>query len=349
GIALVAVLIGFRLLQGHLGLETGLFVLLLAPEYYLPLRTLGTHYHARMDAIAAAERIIDVLDVPAPASAGAAARPILGRAFDVRFDDVHFAYAPGRDALRGASFTLQAGRVTALVGPSGAGKSTALNLLLGFVRAQRGRIRVDGHDLAELDPAHWLAHVAWLPQRPHLFEGSILDNIRLGNSEASAEAVRAAAREADADEFIRRLPQGYDTPVGERGQNLSGGQVQRIALARAFLKDAPLVLMDEATASLDPETEARVMVALARLARGRSVLVVAHRLRTVVAADRIVVIDAGRVVEEGTHETLARSGGLYARLLHAHDAAFDVARDRAPDSAPDLAPDLDPSPALRAD
>ena len=315
GIAVVAVLIGFRLLDGLLGLETGLFVLLLAPEYYLPLRTLGAHYHARMDAIAAAERIVDLLDVPAPASRAPAARPALGRVFDVRFDDVHFAYAPGRDALRGASFTLQAGRVTALVGRSGAGKSTVQSLLLGFVRAQRGCIRVGGHDLAELDPAHWLAHVAWLPQRPHLFEGSILDNIRLGNSAASAEAVRAAARAAEADEFILRLPQGYDAPLGERGQNLSGGEVQRIALARAFLKDAPLVVMDEATASLDAQTESRVMAAIGRLAQGRTLLVVAHRLRTVRAADRIVVMDAGTVVEEGAHEALAHAGGFYARML----------------------------------
>ena len=321
GIALVAVLIGFRLLQGRLGLEAGLFVLLLAPEYYAPLRSLGTHYHARMDAIAAAERMIDVLDAPAAEPAGPAARPALGRPFDVRFDDVHFAYEPGRDALRGASFTLEAGCVTALVGPSGAGKSTVLNLLLGFASAQRGRVEAGGHDLAGVGPAHWLAHVAWLPQRPHLFEGNILDNIRLGVPGASIEAVRAAARDADADEFIGRLPQGYDTPLGERGQNLSGGQVQRIALARAFLKDAPLVVMDEATASLDPETEARVVAALARLARGRTLLIVAHRLRSVRTADRIVVLDAGRVVEQGTHEVLAQAGGLYARLVRVHDAA----------------------------
>ena len=224
-------------------------------------------------------------------------------------------------AKRGASFTLEAGRVTALVGPSGAGKSTVLNLLLGFASAQRGRVEAGGHDLAGIDPEYWRTHVAWLPQRPHLFEGSIVDNIRLGNSGASIEAVRAAAREADADEFIQRLPQGYDTPVGERGQNLSGGQVQRIALARAFLKDAPLVLMDEATASLDPETEQRIVAALARLARGRSLLVVAHRLRTVVAADHIVVIDAGRVVEQGTHAMLAQADGLYARLVHAQDGS----------------------------
>ncbi|HSQ82190.1 MAG TPA: thiol reductant ABC exporter subunit CydD [Casimicrobiaceae bacterium] len=345
GIALVAVLIGFRLLRGDLGLEAGLFVLLLAPEYFLPLRTLGTHYHARMEAIAAAERIAGILEAPVPGSARAVTRPALGRAFDLRFDDVHFAYEPGRDALRGASFALQPGRVAALVGPSGAGKSTVLNLLLGFVHAQRGRVLVGGHDLADIDPESWLAHVAWLPQRPHLFEGSILDNIRLGNPGASVEAVRAAAREADADEFIGRLRQGYDTPVGERGQNLSGGQVQRIALARAFLKDAPLVLMDEATASLDAETEARVVAALARLARGRSLLVVAHRLRTVVAADHVVVMDAGRVVEEGTHEALARAGGLYARLVRAHDAAPDP----APRPPPDPPPDSAPAAALRPD
>ncbi len=325
GIALVAVLIGFRLLQGHLGLEAGLFVLLLAAEYYAPLRSLGTHYHARMEAIAAAERMIDVLDAKVAEPAGAVARPALGRPFDVRFDDVHFAYEPGREALRGATFALEAGRVTALVGPSGAGKSTVLNLLLGFARAQRGCVDAGGHDLAGVDPAHWLTHVAWLPQRPHLFEGSILDNIRLGVPGASIGAVRAAARDADADEFILRLPQGYDTPLGERGQNLSGGQVQRIALARAFLKDAPLVVMDEATASLDAETEARVVAALARLARGRTLLIVAHRLRSVRMADRIVVLDAGRVIEQGTHEALAQAGGLYARLVHAHDAAQEGA------------------------
>jgi ATP-binding cassette subfamily C protein CydD len=325
GIAVVAVLLGFRLLHGSVELSTGLFVLLLAPGYYLPLRMLGTHYHARMDAIAAAERIVSLLAAPAPVRAGAA-RPCFERPIAIEFDDVHYAYAPGRVALDGASFGIEAGRVTALVGRSGAGKSTVLNALLDFINPQRGRIIVGGHQLDAIDRAHWLAQVAWLPQRPQLFEGSILDNIQLGNPGASREAVLAAARAAHADAFIARLPRGYDTLVGERGQTLSGGEAQRIALARAFLKDAPLVLMDEPTASLDPETEALIVAALARLASGRTLLVVAHRLRTVRAAERIVVLDRGRVAESGTHDALLRLGGAYAALVGAlprpaHDTA----------------------------
>ena len=317
-IALVAVLIGFRLLRGEMGFEAGLFILLLAPEYYLPLRSLGLRYHARMEAIGAAGRIVELLEVPLPPrSARGEARPALARPIAIRLEDVHYAYEPGREALRGASFALEPGRVTALVGPSGAGKSTVLNLLLGFLQPQRGRVLIDGRDLAALDAAHWLRHVAWVPQRAHLFEGSILDNIRLGDPAAAPEAVRAAARRAHADEFIERLPRGYDTPLGERGLNLSGGQVQRIALARAFHKDAPVVLMDEATASLDPETEALVGAALARLARERTLLMVAHRLRTVRSADRVVVLEAGRVAEQGARDALAGAGGPYARMLQA--------------------------------
>jgi len=323
-IALVAVLIGFRLLHGEMGFQAGFFVLLLAPEFYLPLRTLGTHYHARMEAIGAAERIVDIPDTPLPLSASANKRPPLRNELEIRFEDVHYAYEPGREALRGVDFVLATQRVTALVGPSGAGKSSVLNLLLGFIQPQRGRVLIDGHDLIQLDPDYWLRHVAWVPQRPHLFQGSILDNIRMGDAGIGMEAVRAAARAAHADEFIDRLPHGYDTAVGEYGQNLSGGQVQRLVLARAFLKDAPLVLMDEATASLDPETEALVTRAIAHLAQDRTVLVIAHRLRTVRGAERIVVLDNGRVVEQGTHEALMRGGARYARMVGAHDALHGV-------------------------
>jgi ATP-binding cassette subfamily C protein CydD len=315
-IAIVAVLIGFRLLSSNMSFEAGFFVLLLAPEFYLPMRQLGTHYHARMEAIGAAERIVEVLDVVPPTPCTGSLRPLLA-SVDIRFDDVHFAYEPGREALRGASFSLEAQRVTALVGASGAGKSTSLNVLLGFLRPHRGRVVASGHDLATLDREHWLRHVAWVPQQGHLFQGSILDNIRMGDASVGIEAVRAAARLAYADEFIERLPRGYDTVMGERGQTLSGGEVQRISLARAFLKDAPVLLMDEATASLDFATETLITEAIARLARGRTVLIVAHRLRTVRSADRILVMDAGRVVEQGTHETLARGDTRYARMVHA--------------------------------
>ena len=318
-IALVAVLIGFRLLHGEMGFQAGFFVLLLAPEFYLPLRTLGTHYHARMEAIGAAEQIVEILNTPFPARASGHARPSLANAPEIHFADVHYAYEPGREALRGADFVLGMRRVTALVGPSGAGKSSVFNVLLGFIQPQRGRVLIDGHDLTRLDPDHWLRHVAWVPQRPHVFEGSILDNIRMSDASIGIEAVRAAARAAHADEFIEGLPRDYHTMLGEHGQNLSGGQVQRLSLARAFLKDAPLVLMDEATASLDPETEALVTQAIARLAKARTVLIIAHRLRTVRGAERIVVLDNGRVVEQGTHEALMFEGGRYARMVGAHD------------------------------
>jgi len=325
GIALVAVLIGFRLLHGEMGFQAGFFVLLLAPEFYQPLRTLGAHYHARMEAIGAAERVVEILDTPLRLPASARGCPPLGNAPEIRFVDVHYAYEPDREALRGADFVVAAQRVTALVGPSGAGKSSVLNVLLGFIQPQRGRVLIDGHDLAQLDPDYWLRHVAWVPQRPHLFQGSILDNIRMGDASVSQEAVRVAARAAHADEFIERLPRDYDSTVGERGQNLSGGQVQRLALARAFLKDAPLVLMDEATASLDPETEAQITQAVAHLAQQRTVLVIAHRLRTVRGAERIVVLDNGRVVEQGTHETLIRGDARYARMVSAHGVAAGLA------------------------
>ncbi len=317
-IAVVAVLIGFRLLWGEMAFIHGFFVLLLAPEFYLPLRQMGTHYHARMEAIAAAERLIEVLETPAPT---APANPIPVPAqgpFAIRFERVSFDYPGGRSALSALSFHIAPGERVALVGPSGSGKSTTLNLLLGFLRPGDGRVLIGGQDLGQMEQAAWLRQVAWVPQRPRLFHGSVLDNIRLGRPEADLAAVRAAAQLAHADEFIARLPQGYDTLVGEGGQGLSGGQNQRLALARAFLKDAPLVLLDEPTASLDPESEFLVQAALERLAAGRTLVVVAHRLATVRRADRILVLDQGRVAESGPHGELIAAGGIYARLAAAY-------------------------------
>jgi ATP-binding cassette subfamily C protein CydD len=314
GIALVAVLIGFRLLDGALGLEAAFFVLLLAPEFYAPLRQLGLDYHARLEALAAAERIVGLLrESPGPAGD---ARPVLGVSVTIECDAVSFAWPASRPALDAVSLRVAAGEIVALVGPSGAGKSTLLSLLLGFVRADRGRILVDGHDLAALDPAHWLAHVAVVPQRPHMFAGSVLDNVRLGDTSIGLDRVRAAARLAAADDFIAALPQGYDTPLGEHGQTLSGGQVQRLALTRAFLKDeARVLLLDEGTAGLDRGTEAAIADAIRRLAAGRATLIVAHRLATVRLADRIVFLEDGRVVEQGPRSALEAGDGRYARLL----------------------------------
>lgn len=317
-IAVVAVLIGFRLLWGEMAFLHGFFVLLLAPEFYLPLRQMGTHYHARMEAIAAAERIIEVLETPVP-SAPKKAIPVPAKGpVAIRFDQVGYDYPGGRSALTGTSFHIAAGERVALVGPSGSGKSTTINLLLGFLRPTAGRILINQQDLAQMEHADWLQQLAWVPQRPRLFHGTVLDNIRLGRPGADMAAVEEAARQAHAETFILRLPQGYDTPIGEGGQELSGGQLQRLALARAFLKDAPLVLLDEPTASLDPESEALVQAAIERLAAGRTLLVVAHRLATVRRADRIIVLDQGQVAENGSHTGLIQAQGLYAKLATAY-------------------------------
>ncbi|RNE92531.1 thiol reductant ABC exporter subunit CydD [Marichromatium sp. AB32] len=331
GIAIVAVFIGFRLYDlalpvphwlsvPDIGFLQGLFVLMLAPEFYAPLRNMGTQYHARMAAVAAAEQLIEVLDTP-PAITPGTARPALPAPLGVRFEQVGFAYEPEREALRAIDLEIPPGARVALVGTSGAGKTTVINLLLGFLQPTRGRVLIGDTDLATIDPAHWHAHLAWVPQQPRLFQGSIADNIRLGLPEADHEAIRRAAQRARAADFIEALPRGYDHPVGERGAGLSGGQIQRIALARAFLRDAPLVILDEATANLDPESERLVQQGIDDLARDRTLLVVAHRLATVRRADRILVLDQGRIVEQGDHRQLIAANGLYARMTAAYGDA----------------------------
>ena len=326
GIAIVAVFIGFRLYQldlpvpellapPEIGFLTGFFVLLLVPEFYLPLRNLGTHYHARMEAVAAAERLLTVLETPVAEGTAGGRRLPAGSPLRVRFEDVHHRYEPGRPSLAGVHFEIGPGERVALVGPSGAGKSTVANLLLGFIEPTQGRITADGVDLRALELADWRRQLAWLPQRPRLFQGTLADNIRLGAPDASLAEIRTAAAHAHAAEFIEALTQGYDTPVRERGAGLSGGQIQRVALARAFLRDARLVILDEATASLDPASEALVQRAVDRLARERAMLIIAHRLSTVRNADRILVIDGGRIVEAGAHDELIARDGHYRRMV----------------------------------
>lgn len=320
-IAMIAVYIGFRLYYGHLDFLPGLFVLLLAPEFYKPLRDMGTQYHARMEAIGASEQIVDVLNTPLPPPREACAGLGDGPVTQVAFEYVGFSYEVDQPVVEKISFTLARGQRIALVGPSGAGKTTLSQLLLGFIEPQSGRIRVNGVDLRSVDPQTWLQKVAWLPQRPTLFHGSVLENIRLGLPDADLAAVQRAAALANADGFIERLPQGYDTPLGERGQGLSGGQIQRIALARAFLKDADVVVLDEASASLDPETEALITESIERLARDRLLLVIAHRLHTVRRADHILVLDQGRIVEQGSHAVLLQQAGRYASMLGLYSGA----------------------------
>jgi ATP-binding cassette subfamily C protein CydD len=319
-IAIVAVLIGFRLYWGEMDFFHGLFVLLLAPEFYLPLRNMGTHYHARMEAIGAAERMLEILDTPISAdSAGHRRSP--KTPMEISLEGVSFSYPDGRTGVEDLSFRVQPGETLALVGPSGAGKSTTLNLLLGFQQPQAGVIRIAGIPLAELDPTDWRRRIALLPQRATLFPASVQENIRLARPDASHDEVRQAAHLARADRFIEQLPRGYLTPVGEGGRRLSGGEVQRIALARAFLKDAPLVLLDEATANLDLQSEAMIRQGLEELARDRTLIMVAHRLSTVQQLPRLLVLEQGRLVEQGSHEELLQHQGLYANLAAAYGAA----------------------------
>ncbi|HWQ84420.1 MAG TPA: thiol reductant ABC exporter subunit CydD, partial [Anaerolineales bacterium] len=315
--AVVAVQIGLRLLYGRLTFEEAFFVLLLAPEFYLPLRNLGTRFHAGMSGISAARRIFSILDIPRSVpDQPATASPDFTA--PIRMDNLHFYYSDHRQALDGASFTLPPGETVALVGPTGAGKSTVVQLLLGFSRPQRGHILIGDHALDEISLESWRAGIAWVPQKPYLFYGSIADNIRLGRPEASHSEIIHAGRLAHADGFISSLPHGYDTIIGENGATLSGGQAQRIALARAFLQDAPLLILDEPTANLDPSTEAALQDSLALLLKGRRALIIAHRLSTVKHADRIVVMEKGKVVEQGTHAELLRLDGLYRRLVGAY-------------------------------
>nr|PZN03454.1 MAG: ABC transporter [Pseudomonadota bacterium] len=267
-------------------------------------------------AAGATERIVELLDtrpdVIAPAQPLALPRRVRG---EVRFEGVRFAYPARADrpALDGFSLHVRAGERVALVGPSGAGKSTVLALLLRFYDPQQGRVEIDGFELARCDPRAVRRQIALVSQEPVIFATTVAENVRYGRPDASMAEVRAACEAAYALEFIEALPQGFDTELGERGVRLSGGQRQRLALARALLADRPILLLDEATSALDAESERYVQLALERLMRGRTTLVVAHRLATVQSADRIVVMDQGRIVDQGTHAELMRAGGLYAR------------------------------------
>ncbi|MEV5151648.1 thiol reductant ABC exporter subunit CydD [Streptomyces werraensis] len=302
-VALVAVTIGMRLVHGELDLYTGLLILILAPEAYLPLRQVGTQYHAAAEGLGAAEEIFTVLETPVPAAGkGAVPRGPLA------FEKVTVRY-PGRgtDAVTDVSFTVAPGETVALVGPSGSGKSTLLSTALGFVRPDAGRVSVGGADLTGLDLAAWHRHVAWVPQRPHLYAGTIAENVRLARPDADDAAVRRALRDAGALEFVDALPQGADTVLGEDGAGLSAGQRQRLALARAFLADRPVLLLDEPTAALDGATEAEVVAAVRRLAEGRTVLLVVHRPALLAVADRVVRLAAPEAHDEAAPVAAGRT------------------------------------------
>ncbi|HTX04595.1 MAG TPA: thiol reductant ABC exporter subunit CydD [Steroidobacteraceae bacterium] len=322
-IALVAVLIGFRLLWGELHFRAGLFVLLLAPEFYLPLRALGGLRHTRMDALAAAQHLAVLDATPSAAGGSPAGVAPTSRAAppEIRLEHVSYVHAGRRAGLRDCTLVVRPRMVTALVGATGAGKSTLLNLLLGFAAPDSGRISVDGVDLAALDPALWRDCVAWVPQQAHVFEGTLRDNLLLAAPKADAAALWRAAEGSGLAAVLARQPKGWDTPLGERGLGLSGGELQRLALARALLREQARVwLLDEPTAHLDAVSARAVEAVIHAAAASRTVVWVAHRLSAARAADRVAVLDAGRVIEQGTPLELSRARGSFTALLEAEQS-----------------------------
>jgi ABC-type transport system involved in cytochrome bd biosynthesis fused ATPase/permease subunit len=285
--ALVAVTVGVRLFEGHLPFETALLVLLLTPEFFAPLRALGADHHASLEGRPAAERLFALLDAPVPVRGE--------RAVPAGVPHVRLVGVGVGPVVDGVDLDLPPGSRTALVGPSGAGKTTLARLLLGLTPPERGTVLVDGVPLAEIDPGAWRVRTAYVPERPYLLPGTVADNVRLGRPDATdAEVARALAR-AHAT-FVAALPHGADTPLGEDGARLSGGERLRIALARAFVKDAAVVVLDEPTSQLDPGGEAEVLAALADLAEGRTVLTITHRSAPLALHDRVVELD-GRLRE----------------------------------------------------
>ena len=300
GIALVAVTVGVRLIDGDIGFEAGLTVLLLAPELYLPLRAVAAQYHASADGIAVGERLLELtepIDIAPPKSDGVPAMSANGSIVELQGVSYGYPARPGR-VLHEIDLELLPGKTVVLVGSSGSGKSTLASIVLGLLEPSAGRVLRDGVESRAEGLAAWRHHVAWVPQRPTLFTGSVADNIRLGHPAADDEHVRDAARRAEAAAFIGDLPDGYETVVGDGGRSLSAGEAQRIALARAFLRDARLVILDEPTANLDAVNAEAVTDAMSRLSEGRALLVIAHRPELARNADRIIRLEAGRLVDD---------------------------------------------------
>ncbi len=307
-----------RVQDGELGLRTLLVALMLGVEVFRPLQLLTRAHHQGMNGQAAANAIYELLDTEPEIQDSARATTPATFTPELQFADVTFGYHGGnRIALKHCSFTLASGETLGVVGPSGAGKSTIVSLLMRFVDPQEGDIQLSGVNLRNLPLAYIRDHVAVVTQDTYLFDGTIADNLRIGRPNAALEEMKRAARLANVDSVIDELPDGYDTHVGERGTRLSGGQRQRIAIARALLKDAPILVLDEALSSVDTENETLIQQALDRLQRGRTTLVIAHRLSSVINADRIIVLDQGQVVEEGTHPQLIERDGIYAALVAA--------------------------------
>jgi ATP-binding cassette, subfamily B, heavy metal transporter len=314
-------------------------------QLYQPLNFMGMVYREIKQAVIDIETMFSILDRKPEIEDKPHARPLKVHAGSIRFDNVSFAYEPARQILKGLSFEVAAGRTVAIVGPSGAGKSTISRLLFRFYDVTGGRILIDGEDVRDVTQTSLRAAIGMVPQDTVLFNDTIRYNIRYGRWDASDAEVEEAARLAQIDGFIRLAPKGYETEVGERGLKLSGGEKQRVAIARTILKGPPILLLDEATSALDSHTERDIQEALDRVSKNRTTLVIAHRLSTIVGADEILVLDSGAIIERGTHQELLSQGGLYASMWNRQREAEMAREILAGVDEPAVTPDKEPPAA----
>ena len=317
GIAIVAVGIGLRMMDGKLTFQHALFVLVLTPDFYLPLRQLGTKFHAGMEGVSASKEIFAILDQNSGAGENknglikqdsAGTYPILCSNLSFTYPDASL------PAIDGINFIIPESKTTAIIGPSGSGKSTMINLLLRFLEPGAGSITINNSPIHAIPLEQWHRQISWVPQHPYLFNASLKENILLARPDASEVEMNDALRKTGLASFVKSLPDGLDTMIGEQGSRLSGGEAQRVALARAFLKNAPLLILDEPTSHTDPELEAALRNSMEELMKGRTTVIIAHRLETIRSADQIVVFSQGKITQCGTHDELFTAGGFY------HDA-----------------------------